>query len=164
LHSLLVTLLLAAAWADVRHRRIPNALTVSLLVCGASVSSLDPDAPRFISSAAAFGAVLIPAIFAWRLRVCGGGDAKLAAAAAMWVGLSRLPAFALATALAGGAVSATCYVLSAASARRAMRANLFAPALGSSVLMAEPSRSRLSVPYGIAIGAGTLYAVLGVAP
>jgi prepilin peptidase CpaA len=158
-------LLLAAAWADVRSRRIPNALPLALLPCGAAVCLLDPLAPPLVSSIAAFGVVLALGILGWRLRLCGGGDAKLAAAAATWVGLSRLPAFALATALVGGALSVGCYVLSAADARRAIRANFFAPrAPGTPSLVAAPSRGRIAVPYGVAISAGALYAVLGAAP
>jgi prepilin peptidase CpaA len=164
-HALLGTLLFAAAWADVRGRRIRNAMTVSLFLCGAAVSLLDPAAPRFFSSLAASGVVLVPLTLAWRLRLCGGGDAKLAAAAATWVGLSRLPLFAVATAVAGGALSITCYALSAASARRAMRVNLFAASgLGPSAVDSAPSAGRISVPYGAAVAAGALYAVLGAAP
>ncbi len=126
---------------------------------------MDPAAPRFTSSAAAFATVFAAATFAWRLGLCGGGDAKLAAAAATWVGLSRLPAFALATALAGGALSLACYALSASAARRTMRASLFAAsALGPSAAIAAPSPGRRSVPYGVAIAAGALYAVLGAGP
>jgi len=157
-----VALLLGAAVADVHWRRIPNVLTVALLLCGAGTSLLDPAAPRFFSSAAASAVVLLAATLAWRLRLCGGGDTKLAAAAAAWVGLSGLPTFAVATAFAGGVLSVTCYALSAAGARRAMRANLFAAtALGPSALVGAPSPSRISVPYGAAIAAGALYAVLG---
>ncbi len=164
-HIPYIALLLGAAVADFRWRRIPNALTIALLLGGAAVSLLDPAAPRFLSSAAAFGLVFVAGTFAWRFHLCGGGDAKLAAAAATWVGLHRLPAFALATVLAGGALSFACYALSAVNARRAVRANLLAvPALGPSSLVGTPTAGRLSVPYGIAIGAGALYAVLGAGP
>lgn len=164
-HVLLVALLLGAAIADVRSRRIPNALTVTLLLCGAAVSLLDPAAPRFFSGSIAFAAVFVIATAAWRAGLCGGGDAKLASAVAIWVGISRVPVFALATALAGGLLAIACYALSAASARRAIRASLVAiSALGPAALAPSSPGNRVSVPYGVGIAAGALYAVLGAAP
>lgn len=162
----LIALLLGAAASDLRRRRIPNALSVALLLSGAAASLLDSGAPRFISSVAAFAVVFTAAFLAWRLRLCGGGDAKLASAAAAWVGISRLPVFAVATALAGGALAVGCFVMSSAGARRAIRANLVAASvLGPNALAAEGvGHGRVPVPYGVAIAAGALYAVLGAAP
>jgi prepilin peptidase CpaA len=158
-------LLLAAGVADTCWRRIPNALTVALLVCGAAVSALDPAGPRLMSSVAAAGLVLAIGLTAWRLRLCGGGDAKLATAAAAWVGFSRLPSFAVATALAGGAVAVLVYALTWADARRVTRANLIPlPPPGSLAPVTVPSIRHVSVPYGAAIAAGALYAVLGGSP
>ena len=164
-HVGLVALLLAAAVADVRCRRIPNSVCLALLACGTVASLVDPVAPRITSSAAAVGLVFAIAFVTWSLRLCGGGDAKLAAAAAAWVGLSRLPHFALATALGGGVLSVVAYMAASAAARRAVRANLTASfALGTLSIPGPREPGRVKVPYGVAIAAGTLYAVLGVAP
>lgn len=162
-HVGLVALLLIAAIADVRCRRIPNAMCAALLACGAVVSLADPAAPRIGSAVAAVGLVFSIAFVTWSLRLCGGGDAKLATAAAVWVGLSRLPQFALATALCGGVLSVAAYMAASAGARRAVRANLTASlALGTLSIPGPREPGRIKVPYGVAIAAGTLYAVLGV--
>jgi prepilin peptidase CpaA len=160
-YSLFVALLLGAAIADVRWRRIPNTFTLALLVCGAAASLSRAAAPPFLSSATAFGVVFLSSMVAWRLRLCGGGDAKLAAAAATWVGLSRLPQFAFGTAIAGGLVSIVSYALSFAVARRASRVTCTATP-GPTALIDIPRRARVSVPYGTAIALGALYAVFGV--
>lgn len=155
-------LLVAATGFDLWSRRIPNALCVAIFGCGLVTAALLPGAPTLASSIGAFLAAFVAAALAWRLRLCGGGDAKLAAAAATWVGLAGLPAFAAAAALAGGALSLVCYALSAAAARRAIRANLVAAsALGPLAIPGGWAEGRVSVPYGAAIAAGALYAVLG---
>lgn len=158
-----VALLAWAGVADIRSRRIPNLLNVLLFIGGVGASILGSAAPPAISSLGAFGLVLVVSVVLWQVGLCGGGDAKLAAAAATWVGLARLPTFALVTALAGGGLAILCCVLSTAGARRAIRANLFvAASLGPSAMTARSSSSGVSVPYGVAIAIGAAWAVLGV--
>ena len=73
-HVGLVALLAGAAVADVRCRRIPNAVCLGLLACGAVASLVDPAAPRITSSAAAVGLVFA---IAWLIPQIGAGPAMI---------------------------------------------------------------------------------------
>lgn len=78
----------------------------------------------------------------------GGGDAKLIAAAALWIGWTDLAAFAFHTALAGGAL-----VLVLLIARRMVPAFPLPAGWVARSAFAENA----PVPYGIAITAGALW-------
>lgn len=93
-------------------------------------------------------AVLVAGMVMFALRWVGGGDVKLLAAAALWVGWPGVTTFLLTAALAGGAL-ATVLIL--------MRSALFRPL----ALLGPPWVARLAepgepVPYGVAIAAGAL--------
>jgi len=104
--------LLALAWIDMDHMRLPNALTLPLLAAGLSAqAAFAPD--RFVECV--LGAVIgyvafrgIAVVYA-RLRGrdgLGAGDAKLLAVAGAWVGWAALPSIVfLASLLALGAVA-----------------------------------------------------------
>lgn len=72
-------------WTDVQHRRVPNALTVPMLVIGLLSAALGLGANDFwtslASSIVAFGIMIGP--FAFNLYK--GGDLKLVVAAAAWL-------------------------------------------------------------------------------
>lgn len=93
-------------------------------------------------------AVLIIGIVCFALRWIGGGDAKLLAACALWLGPSSLPMFLLTTALLGGGL---------ALGLLALRNPLLVPL----VQRLPPWTARLvtpseDVPYGVAIAAAAL--------
>ena len=99
--------LLALAWIDWDHMRLPDALTLPLLVAGLAVTYwLDPAAAGEHAAAAALGYLalrgLAVAYRALRGREgLGAGDAKLLAAAGAWVGIAALPHIVLGGALLG---------------------------------------------------------------
>jgi leader peptidase (prepilin peptidase)/N-methyltransferase len=104
--------LLALAWIDWTHLRLPDALTLPLVLLGlAETALLDPAAAADHAAAAALGYLAFRAV-AWgyrRLRGRAGlgmGDAKLLAASGAWVGLAALPNVVLAGALLGLATAA----------------------------------------------------------
>lgn len=87
--SLLIVLLLAAAWWDLRHRRVPNALTVPFLLAGLVIASLQ--GPGELAIRVAWMLVVLIAGFVLYLgRVVGGGDAKFVAAIAALKGAGFL--------------------------------------------------------------------------
>ncbi|MFO1209423.1 MAG: prepilin peptidase [Amaricoccus sp.] len=101
-----VILFVAAAVTDARHRRISNRLSVGLALLGVLRLALAIAAGAGVWSvagdlAAAF-AVFALGAFAFHLRLLGGGDVKLLAAGALWLGTGELGAFLTATVLAGG--------------------------------------------------------------
>jgi prepilin peptidase CpaA len=159
-HIALAALLLVAAMVDLKSRRIPNALSLAIGVGGAAASCLGAAAPP-ISAASAFAITVIVLVGAWLGGVLGAGDVKFAGAVAVWVGLSRLPSYAAATALAGGALSLVWFAMSVAM-RRSQRAAL---GIMTEVVHAPTTiAGRRSVPYGVAIAFGAAYAVFGGTP
>jgi prepilin peptidase CpaA len=102
-----------------------------------------------ISFAVAF-AVLLLAIGMFALGWIGGGDAKLMAASALWVGLRGLAPFALYTGLAGGALALILVAMRSAWLRPLAEAG---PAWARR--LATPGES---APYGVAIAIGALAA------
>lgn len=164
-HLILLALCLgiAAVW-DVARRRIPNPLTASVATLGVGVQLWDRGAPAALSAVAVGVLCLLVLYRAWLAGGIGGGDVKLAAAVAIWIGLSRqLIVFALGTAVAGGIVAAVCYGLSGRAVRREIQANLIgAAALGALPTVArDGDKARVSVPYGIAVAAGAAVALCG---
>ncbi len=96
--------LLALAWIDWDHLRLPDVITLPLAVLGLLATWwLDPDAAGDHALAAAAGYLAFRGV-AWAYRMLrrreglGHGDAKLLAAAGAWVGLAGLPTVVLAAA------------------------------------------------------------------
>ncbi|MFO1143316.1 MAG: prepilin peptidase [Amaricoccus sp.] len=101
-----VVLFATAAVTDARHRRISNRLSVGLALLGLVRLALAVAAGAGAWSvagdlAAALGVFALGAL-AFHLRLLGGGDVKLLAAGALWLGTGELGAFLTATVLAGG--------------------------------------------------------------
>ena len=106
LPGLAVALFGVAAVTDARKRRISNRLSTALALLGLARIALDVAQGATLASAASdlAGATLVFGLgaLAFRFRVLGGGDVKLLAAGALWLGAAEIGAFLLATALAGG--------------------------------------------------------------
>lgn len=137
--ALAVVLLAVAVGSDVRRRVIPD-----WAVAGVALLFVLPTLwAGHWREAAAGGAVALLVFLGgsflfWRGWV-GGGDVKLAAALAMWVGPSGMVSFLLLTSLAGGVVSLVCVGWAVVVARwRQVPFHL----------------DRVQVPYGVAIALG----------
>lgn len=154
---LAATLVAAVVW-DLRVRRIPNLLS-GVAALAALCAAFGEGGARALLSGLAAGAATVAALYPfWRRGGLGGGDVKFAGAVAMWVGLSGLPVFWLATAVAGGATAAVCLLASRAPARLEIRANLTIAALHQVIPSVSPATSgRVSVPYGVAIALGAAF-------
>lgn len=122
--------LAAAALSDLRSRTIPDLLPAILAVSfvpAAWVAGATPGQAAWHVAAAAVAFAAAALLFA--LRAWGGGDAKLVAVVALWVGFAALPRFVTVMALAGGVLA---------------------------VLMLLLQGRRAKVPYGVAIAAAGL--------
>ena len=147
-----------AAITDLRTRRVPNVLVGTLFVSGLALSALAGWQAVAMNVIIAV-AVIILGTFAFSLRLIGGGDVKLLAAAAGTLGYPSGADFLLFTLLCGGVVAV---VFSALRGRlgatfsnvRAMALPVFAGA--------APARpqSGLAMPYAVAIFAGALCTAL----
>lgn len=96
-------------------------------------------------------AVLVAAMAMFALRWIGGGDAKMFAAAALWMGWPQVLDFVLWTAITGGVLAAALM-------------SLRQPAFRPMVLSGPPWLIKLSepggaAPYGVAIATGALVAL-----
>lgn len=133
-------LVAAAAVSDVRSYRIPNVVPLALALIFLSVQAL---AGHWETLPGVLAAGALALAFGWALQaggVWGGGDAKLVAAIALWIGMADLPRFLLVTALAGGML-ALWYL-----GRRCLAVR----AGGVAAEQAEPRH----LPYGLAIAVG----------
>jgi prepilin peptidase CpaA len=133
----------SAAITDSVSRRIPNRLCAILALLGlvriaVALAGGQIAAPG-LDLGAAFGVFALAAL-GFRFRVLGGGDVKLLAAGALWLGAPALGPYLLATVLAGGAL-AVLFV--------AWRLALPGRAAGP------------SLPYGVAIAAGGILTTAG---
>ena len=150
LPGLAIALFGVAAVTDARHRRISNRLSACLALVGIARIATDialgaspvTAACDFAAAALVFGLGAV----AFRYRVLGGGDVKLLAAGALWLGCTEIGPFLLATAIAGG-----------------LLALIF---VGSQIAFPGRKRSRLpGLPYAVAIAAGgiltTAFTALG---
>jgi prepilin peptidase CpaA len=136
---------LIAAYGDVRTRRIPNALALSVAALGLARLTLTGDlAAALISIGVAAVVFILGFLLFWR-GLLGGGDVKLMAASVLLVGAPALSLFFLATSLCGLVVT----LATVAADRFARRAAC--PQSPAGVL-----RPRRTVPYGVAIAGGAV--------
>jgi prepilin peptidase CpaA len=142
-------LILTAAVSDATTFTIPNWIPLTLLalfpVAGLAVGVPLPTMGMHLAVGAA-ALALGAGMFA--MKWMGGGDAKLIAAAALWLGLPALPGFLLATAMTGGGLAVMLLLLRSVHFRAAV-------ALGPRWVN-RLADAKEGIPYGIAIAAGTL--------
>jgi prepilin peptidase CpaA len=94
-------LLLAASCCDVLRLRIPNIIPVALVVLFALQMLLgDVQAP--LDHLLAMGLALVILLPLFALNMLGGGDVKLLAAVALWLGMNKLAALLILVGIVGG--------------------------------------------------------------
>jgi prepilin peptidase CpaA len=137
-----------AAAMDLLTLTIPNRISAVLVLAFFPLAAcVGLEARTFLEHIGAGAAMLALGILLFLPGWFGGGDAKLMAAVALWVGLDNLAAYILYVALAGGTI-----------------ATLFATARAlplPRLLLGEPWALRLhrrdaGIPYGLALAAGAL--------
>lgn len=147
-------LLVAACVADLRTRRIPNALVLSLVILGVIVAiasrGLVSGGGRSLAGAGSGLAIWLPF---WLLGMMGGGDVKLFAAGAAWLGPSGALEGALLAGLFGGVLSVGYLLFQHGFTYTFMRLShglQHPPALRE----AAPSKWDRRMPYALAMCAG----------
>ena len=136
-----------AAAMDMLTMTIPNRISLGLLAAFAIVSPIAGLPTDILASHVAAGAIMLAAgiamfAFGW----VGGGDAKLLAAGALWLGLPQLLPFLLVTGVFGS------FLLLALLSYRSYPA----AALPIPDWAVRLHRSETGMPYGLAIGASGL--------
>ena len=140
------SLLIAAAISDILSLTIPNRLCALLAVTFLPAALFGHMPHMTMAAHLACGlAVLAAPFLLFQFGWFGGGDAKLAAAIALWVGWSALPVFLLQTAIWGGAVSLLLLLLRLLTLPATLTRQSFVARL------ADPAGG---VPYGVALAIG----------
>ena len=150
--AVLPALLIVAALSDVTTYRIRNWVSLAMIAgfaLAAPAIGLPLSAIGLHVGVGAAALVLGIAMFA--LGWIGGGDAKVFAAAALWLGWPAVVTYAIATCMAGGALATGLLVLRSGYLRPYV---VTGPAWVSR--LAEPGEN---VPYGVAIAVGALAAL-----
>lgn len=139
---LLSILLVIVSISDIRNRRIPNWTVAGVAGLFVPWAFVGPHV-SVLSSLEAALIVLVATIGLYAFRIIGAGDSKLLTAAALFVGLSRLPQFLVLVALAGGVIAGISLV---ARPTRAM------------VMLHMRGKGDFGrgIPYGVAIAIATL--------
>lgn len=121
--------LLALSWIDFETFRLPDALTLPLLLCGLAEGVLTPEgAPlesRVAGVLAGWGFFTLVSVLYKAVRKrdgLGGGDARLFAAGGAWLGVEALP-----LALLGASLCGLLFALALAVRGRTLHARMMLP-------------------------------------
>ncbi len=162
LAALVVALLVLAALADVATRTIPDGIAVGVGLLGMAMRLLM--GPSALAVSAAIALTLFALLVVLHARgLMGGGDVKLAAATCLGLSLHPAYRFVVVTAIAGG-ILALLHLAARWGLRDAKR--LAPPPRGASLARRVISAERWriarhgSLPYGVAIACGGIWAVL----
>lgn len=138
----------AAALMDLATMTIRNGLVLALLLAFPVLAPLvGVTLPQMAVSAAAASLVLVGGFAFFALGWIGGGDAKLAAVTALWLGSEHLLAYLVYTALFGGALALVLLGFRTMHVPAALLARPWIARLRS---------ARAGVPYGVAMAAAAL--------
>lgn len=140
--------MLVAAFSDLLTMRIPNLLVAIVAASFLLMAFLAGMSPNEIGMhLLAGGAVLIVTFTMFALGWIGGGDAKLAAAIALWLGFELLLPFLLYSALAGGVLTIIILIV--------RRVPLPMP-LSRMGWIEKLHNPKTGIPYGVALAAAAL--------
>ncbi|WP_019903207.1 prepilin peptidase [Methylobacterium sp. 77] len=140
-----------AAARDLLTMLIPNAVSLLLLlgfaVFAAATGLWGWDLASHVGAGAA---TLIVTFSLFAFGIIGGGDAKLAAAAAVWIGFDHLAEYLVVASIAGGALTLAILIA---------RAHPLPPLLGRLPFALHLHDAKTGVPYGIALSLGALIVI-----
>ena len=158
----IIGLLLFAAWKDLATRTIPDAIAIAVAALGALDRLFSGLLPLAVSASIALGFGLLLVVMHARGWL-GGGDVKLAAAISLGLSAAGTYRFIVITAIAGGILALVHLALRAALHR--ISASTPPQRASPLVRIYRAERWRIArhgpLPYGIAIAAGGICAVLG---
>jgi prepilin peptidase CpaA len=144
-------LVIVAALSDITSFTIPNRISALLILAFVPAAlALGRPLGEIGTDAAVFVAALVGGMAMFAAGWIGGGDAKLLAAASLWLGLAAMPMFLIITALAGGALAVLLMNIRSSWVQPYLT---LAPAW-----LARLATPGADVPYGVAIATGALVA------
>lgn len=149
------TLLCIAALNDFRDFKIPNRVSVGVLVLYPAFVLSAPVPVDWEAGVAAGGIAFAATFVMFSQGWLGGGDAKLISAVAVWAGLSQLMLFVIVMLVLGGVYS-TFEAIRLGYPKRIW--NRFTKTKTGED--SDAVRPRDAVPYGVAIAGGGLYVAM----
>lgn len=144
-------LLIAAAASDWRSLTIPNRYSLAIVALFPSYAIATGNADWLAHAALAGGAFAVGFLL-FTLRLCGGGDVKLFAAAALWAGPALFLPLVFYTAASGGFMALVLWI-NHRLARAGIPANFM-------FVRSDAAFAKQPMPYAVAIGAGGLFVAL----
>ncbi|USG63034.1 prepilin peptidase [Sneathiella marina] len=150
---LVILLLLAAAYSDLKERKIRNWKSVALLICFLSYAAFFPTHVNFIEHILWAVPVFLVFLAGFLFGKIGGGDVKLATVSMIWAGPENGLLFLTVMAFSGGALG----LFSILPLFKYFWADLQVRIGRNQCLTAHEAME--SVPYGVAIALGGSIAV-----
>lgn len=157
-----IALFVAAAYGDVKTRRIPNSLVIAVATLGLLRLIVIGDLSVALYTLGASAFIFIATFLLFWRGLVGGGDAKLMIAAALLVGYHDLLNFLVLMSICGLLVT----LAMLATRRRPLNilGALVSVAMlvthGPPVPQPKPPKLQLAVPYGVAIAGGGIVTLL----
>jgi len=161
--TLCAALALVAA-CDVRSRRIPNALVLTIAIGGAVHAVITGGLTSAAASLLGMLAGVALLYFQFHRGLMGAGDVKLLGAIGAWTGPYGAVCTMLLGSLLGGVLSLVALFRVSSSERVRIAHNLISVAMVRRLELPEPSQlsRERGIPFGVALAlAGTTVAVLG---
>lgn len=161
---LIVTIAIMAIVFDLLFRRIPNVLTVAAALLGLFLHALWSGMPGFLNSLGGLGLGFGVLLVFYLMGGMGAGDVKLMGGMGALLGVELTEAALIYTALVGGVMA-----VATVTANRAWKDTLYRLLLLVTLRGKIPDGpeglkglgpGRLTIPYGVAIGIGSLLAAL----
>jgi prepilin peptidase CpaA len=151
---LAILLLSAAAYSDLKERKIRNWKSIALLVCFLSYAAFFPQHVNFVEHFLWGIPVFLVFLGGFLLGKIGGGDVKLATISMIWAGPENGFLFLTVMAFSGGIIG----LISIIPSLKYFWAN-FQVTIGRSQYL-TPQEAIESVPYGVPIAIGGSIAVI----
>ncbi len=148
--ALPAALLLVAAGSDLIWRIIPDWTSAALAALGAALLIANQDIAAALTSVLIAAAMFAGGLGLFAAGAMGGGDVKLAGAVGLWLSADTVELFILTMSVTGAALAL------AMAAAKAGGAALSGERGAASLRAAR----RASVPYGVAIAAGGIAAMM----
>jgi prepilin peptidase CpaA len=174
LRLFVLCLLVAAAFTDWRSFKIPNSVSLVIVLTGALFATIAPSgggllSPELFGSAGfrrhliAFAVALLLGFSLFALKLWGAGDAKLLAAVSIWNPYSDLPLLLLSVCCVGGVVALAITVAKGTwrTTLSNLRSIFIGSLVGAPVTSAELASSGSRMPFSLAISGGwCAYAII----
>jgi len=153
-------LIIASAVTDFLKLRIPNIISILIILCFVGAYGLhmvletNASFQDLSSHLYAFGGTLVVMMVLFFLKLFGGGDAKIIAAISLWTGTQGLGMFLMLTTIAGGVLAITSIILRKTKIGQKLISKMLRYQSLQDGWVGALAKGTNVVPYGIAIAVG----------